>query len=118
MYSRILVPLDSSTASLRGLDEAIRMAVLQGAALRLVHVVEVSKYLQGDDGIASRDADLIPWMEEAGEQLLQQGRERAEAAGIVVQTLLFTARAAGVADVVIEQARAWDAELIVPSNLA
>jgi nucleotide-binding universal stress UspA family protein len=113
MYSRILVPLDSSTASLRGLDEAIRLAVLEGSVLRLVHVVEAAKYHHGDGAIAARDADLVPWMEEAGEQLLQQGRQRAEAAGVAAQTLLFTVRAADVADIVVEQARTWNAELIV-----
>jgi len=38
---------------------------------------------------------------------------RAEAAGIPAQTLLFTARTACVADIVVEQARAWEAGLIV-----
>jgi len=110
MSPRILVPLDSSIASLGGLDEAIRLAVRDGCALRLVHVVEAARY---DGGGGPAAADLIPWMERAGAQILQLARTRAEAAGIPAQTLLFTARTACVADIVVEQARAWEAGLIV-----
>lgn len=111
MSLRILVPLDSSIASLRGLDEAIRLAVRDNCALRLVHVVEAARY--DDGGGRPAGADLIPWMERAGAQILQLGRARAEAAGIPAQTLLFTARTACVADIVVEQARAWEAGLVV-----
>src|SRR5215469_3936649 len=40
MYTRILVPVDGSVASARGLDEAIELARHLKARLRLVHVVE------------------------------------------------------------------------------
>ena len=39
MYKRILVPIDGSGPSALGLAEAIVLAKNQGAALRLVHVV-------------------------------------------------------------------------------
>lgn len=110
MPARILVPLDSSTASLRGLDEAIRLAVRDGCALRLVHVVDTARCV-GRRKPAG--ADLIPWMEQAGTQVLQLGRARAEAAGIAAQTLLFTAGADRIADLVVEQAGAWKAGIIV-----
>lgn len=110
MSPRILVPLDSSSASLRGLDEAIHLAVHGGCALRLVHVVETARYAGGSKPAG---ADLIPWMERVGAQILQLGRARAEAAGVPAQTLLFTARTECAADIVIEQARAWGAGLVV-----
>ena len=40
MYQRILVPIDGSPTSTRGLDEAIRLAKLTGATLHLVHVLD------------------------------------------------------------------------------
>jgi hypothetical protein len=40
MYTRILVPVDGSAASARGLDEAIELARPLKARMRLVHVVE------------------------------------------------------------------------------
>ena len=39
MYQRILVPIDGSSTSSRGLAEAIQLAKLTGGRLRLVHVV-------------------------------------------------------------------------------
>ena len=112
MYHRILVPIDGSPASLRGLDEAIRLAELTGAFLRLVHVVDELKYVTGFERFAG-GPDLILLMEEAGEQILQQGRERAEHAGIRTETLLFTSVSGRLCDFVIEQAKAWNADLIV-----
>ena len=40
VYRKILVPVDGSPTSTRGLTEAIRLAQDQGAALRLVHVLD------------------------------------------------------------------------------
>ena len=40
MFRQILVPVDGSHTSARGLAVAIRLAKDQGAKLRLVHVVE------------------------------------------------------------------------------
>ena len=39
MYRRILVAVDGSAASRRGLDEGIRLAKATGARLLLVHVI-------------------------------------------------------------------------------
>ena len=39
MYQRILVPVDGSEASKRGLQEAIKLAKATNARLQLVHVV-------------------------------------------------------------------------------
>jgi nucleotide-binding universal stress UspA family protein len=40
MFRRILVPVDGSRASNRGLDTAITMAIEQGARLCLLHVID------------------------------------------------------------------------------
>ncbi|VTU35984.1 Putative universal stress protein [Variovorax sp. PBS-H4] len=113
MYQRILVPVDGSTTSLRGLDEALRLAKLTGAALRLVHVVDELKYVTGFETFAAYNSDLVPLMAEAGEQILQQGTEIAARAGVEAETVLFTSAAGRVSELVAEQARAWNADLIV-----
>jgi nucleotide-binding universal stress UspA family protein len=113
MYQRILVPVDGSPTSLRGLDEALRLAKLTGATLRLVHVVDELKYVTGFETFAVYSSDVVPLMEAAGEQVLRQGRELAERAGIKAETVLFTSLAGRVSELVVEQARAWNAELIV-----
>jgi len=43
MYQRILVPFDGSATSGRGLDEAIGIATLTGASLRLIHMLDAGK---------------------------------------------------------------------------
>ena len=48
MYKKILVPVDSSKTSARGLEEAIKLAKSEGARLFLLHVV--------DEFIAVQDA--------------------------------------------------------------
>ena len=40
MYKQILVPVDGSDTSNRALEEAIKLAKEQQAALRLIHVVD------------------------------------------------------------------------------
>ncbi|HJS02687.1 MAG TPA: universal stress protein [Variovorax sp.] len=113
MYQRILVPIDGSATALRGLDEAIRLAKLTGARLRLVHVVDELKYVTGFETFATYSGDVVPLMARAGRQILQQGRERAQSAGIEAESVLFTSLAGRVSEIVVEQARTWKADLIV-----
>lgn len=40
MYQKILVPIDGSTTATAGLDEAIKLARVCGARLRLLHLVD------------------------------------------------------------------------------
>ena len=47
MHERILVPVDGSAMSTQGLDEAIKLAKLTGAGLRLVHVVDQLTFATG-----------------------------------------------------------------------
>jgi nucleotide-binding universal stress UspA family protein len=41
MYARILVPVDGSPTSMLGLAEAIKLAKLTGAQLKLMHAVDM-----------------------------------------------------------------------------
>jgi nucleotide-binding universal stress UspA family protein len=113
VYQRILVPIDGSATSLQGLDEALRLAKLTGATLRLVHVVDELKYVTGFETFAAYSSDLLPLMEEAGKKILQQGRERAQRAGITAETVLFASLAGRMWELVVKQAKAWNADLIV-----
>ncbi len=113
MYRRILVPIDGSATSNRGLEEAICLARLTGGTLRLIHVVDELKYVTGFETFAAYDSDLIPLMAKAGEEVLEQGRERTQRAGIPVETALFTSPAGRVCDIVVEEAQGWGADLVV-----
>jgi nucleotide-binding universal stress UspA family protein len=113
MYQRILVPLDGSETSLRGLDEAVRLALLHGATLRLVHGLNSFGRTPGHASHASY-ATLLPRMKEEGERLLQQARERAERNGAKsVETQLLSSLTLQLAELVAEDAANWKADLIV-----
>ena len=47
MYVRVLVPVDASPAANRGLEEALRLAKLTGAHVRLLHVIDVMRHANG-----------------------------------------------------------------------
>lgn len=113
MYQRILVPIDGSPTSDRGLDEAITLAKLGGGRLRLVHAVDELTYATGFETYAAYAADVIPAMKRAGEELLKRGKQRAEDQGVPVDTVLLESLGVRLGDLVIEHAQSWKADLIV-----
>ena len=110
MYERILVPVDGSPTSTRGLDEAIRLAKLTGADIRLVHVLDQMAFAAGLENYAG---DIFGILKDAGEKILGQMKERVAASGIGVTTYLSEPISGRVCDVVVDQAKAFGADLIV-----
>jgi nucleotide-binding universal stress UspA family protein len=113
MYQRILVPVDGSTTSSKGLEEAVKLAMLTKARLRLIHVIDELAFAAGFEAYAAYSGDLVPMMKEAGEQLLAQAKARVQASGISVDTKLFETLSARVSEVVADEAKSWRADLIV-----
>ena len=113
MYQRILVPVDGSATSSRGLDEAIKLAKLTGAELRLVHVVDVLTFATGFEPYGVYASDVIPIMREAGWKILNQAMTHVCEQGVKVDGKLFDSLAHRVSDTVVEQAKTWAADLIV-----
>ena len=110
MYKRILVPVDGSPTSVRGLDEALKLARLTGASIRLVHVLDQLVFVGGD----TYTVDVFGILKEAGERIMQEMKARAVATkGIEVSTFVSDVLPGRVCDVVLEQAKAFDADLIV-----
>jgi nucleotide-binding universal stress UspA family protein len=110
MYQRILVPVDGSATSNCGIDEAIRLAKMAGGRLRLVHVVDG---LVLSTGLELASCDVIGILTEAGAETLSAAKAKVEASGIAVDTFLSEAFNERVCDVVVAQARQWNADLIV-----
>ena len=113
MYTHILVPVDGSPTSDRGLDEAIKLAKLTGARLRLIHVVDQLVYASSMDGLGAMTADLIPLLREGGESILETCKGRVGASGVPVDTALLDSFAGRVCDLVVAEAVNWHADLIV-----
>ena len=110
MYQRILVPVDGSATSTCGLDEAIRLATLTGARMRLVHVIDGLTF---SGGMEFASVDIFGVLVDAGARILSEAKARVEASGVRVEVFLSETFGARVCDVVIAQAELWSADLIV-----
>jgi nucleotide-binding universal stress UspA family protein len=112
MYERILVPVDGSEISTRGLQEAIKLSKALGGQLRLVHIVDDSALaLNPETGIAA--APLVEEFAEGGKEILEQARKVAVAAGVNAEVVLHENFTGRIADLIVAEARKWRAELIV-----
>ena len=80
MYERILVPVDGSATSKRGLDEALAVAGKLGSRLRLVHVIDESSLAMSAGAFAGDIGDLFTLLREAGQDILTEAKRRADAA--------------------------------------
>ena len=113
MYKKILVPLDGSPISDRGLTEAIGIARMSGAQIRIIHVIDAYVQEGDSDLVGVLSGHLITKFEAAGRAILDQARARAAADGVAAETVMVEIRSGRVADKVIEEANAWKADLLV-----
>ena len=113
MYQRILVPVDGSPTSNAGLAEAIKLAQLTGARVRVLHVVDEMPFLLSADGYAAMSGDVFTMLKEAGQTVLEQARLAVHAAGIPVEAAIFDSFSGRLCDRVAEQVLEWGADVIV-----
>ena len=113
MYQRILVPVDGSPTSNAGLAEAIKLAKLTGARVRVLHVVDEMPFLMSADGYAAMSGDVFTLLKEAGQAVLEQARLTVYEAGIPVEATLFDSLSGRLCDRVAEQVQAWGTDVIV-----
>jgi len=113
VYQRILVPIDGSATSERGLTEAIALARMSGGSIRLLHILDELVFMTGFETGATYLNTVLPQLREQSERILAGGRERVAAAGVGVDTLCAECFARRPSEVIVEQAIAWPADLIV-----
>ncbi|MGE5771641.1 MAG: universal stress protein [Hyphomicrobiales bacterium] len=114
MYKHILVAIDGSDTSNLALQESMKLAKEQQAALRLVHVVdETPTYMTTDTAYAL--ADFQKAMREAGQKVLTTCAATARQAGVEVDTkfIVLQTLTQRICDAIIEEAKRWPADLIV-----
>lgn len=112
MYRRILVPLDGSPTSARGLTEAIRLARDDRARLRLVHVLDETPAL----GMLEEGVDLGPFLqdlEKRGRAILARAKRLAEKSGVAADTVVAESAGGPAADAILREAKKWRADVIV-----
>jgi nucleotide-binding universal stress UspA family protein len=113
MYERILVPVDGSPPSNRGLDEAIRMARLAQGRLRLIHVVDELSFALSASALGGYAGEYLDLLRAGGKEILAAAKARAEAAGLQADTVLHDNFNGRLCDAVAEEAGRWDAQLVV-----
>lgn len=113
MYQRILVPVDGSATSNAGLDEAVKLAKLLGAQLRLLHVVDQMPLAVSAEGFGTGSFDLLGMLKEAGARILSDAKARVQSAGVAADALLIDSPGSRLSDQVAAVAREWRADLIV-----
>jgi nucleotide-binding universal stress UspA family protein len=112
MYGKILVPVDGSETSTRGLDEAIKIAKIQGSQLRLVHIVnEFILDITYSGGYFPQN--LIESLVKAGRSTLDAGESAAKKEGVKVDSVLIESIGGRAGELIVAQANAWQPDLIV-----
>ena len=112
MYGKILVPVDGSETSLKGLNEAIKIAKTFGGTIQLVHIVNefVFDYTYSPAAYA---ADLIDGLRERGKTVIADAAALVRAHGLEPSTVLLESIGGPAADLIVAQATEGRAELIV-----
>jgi nucleotide-binding universal stress UspA family protein len=112
MYQKILVPIDGSETSTRGLYEAIKLAKNQSGKLRLVHIVNelVLDYGYGSGVYAG---DLIESIRDGGKKVVQAAETLARKNGLDPETVVLESIGGPASELILEQATKWPADLIV-----
>lgn len=113
MYQRILVPIDGSPTAQAGLAEALRLAKLTGAQIRLLHVVDEMMVVTSVPEFTAYSVDLARALKEGGAEVLAKALAEAKAAGVAAHTELVDSGTGRVADTIVAQASNWPADLIV-----
>lgn len=108
-FRRILVPIDGSPTSNKALVDALQIARDGGGSVRLVHVLEALAYLPGIEYAH----DILSAARHAADKILTDAVAIAESAGVPVETCLVDRPELRLSEAVVEQARDWDADLIV-----
>jgi len=114
MYKHILVAVDGSDTSNLALQEAMKLAKEQQAALRLIHVVdETPVYMTMDTAYALADFQRV--VREAGQKVLATCTATARQAGVEVDTkfVILEVLTQRICDAINEEAKGWPADLIV-----
>jgi len=113
MYQRILVPIDGSPTSNKGLVEALAVARLTGGCIRLLHVVNEHAITCGMPDAAGFWGEMVAALQDAGNNILELACRRVASEGISVDSVMPEVCGSCVAEVVNDQAVAWQADLIV-----
>ena len=113
MYKHILVAADGSATSDKALNEAINLAKDQHASLKIVYTIDDASIFTAAD-VPDAVGIEQSWIE-AGHKILDTAKQKADAAGVEVETKLLQTDIMGekIADAIVNEAKSWPADLLV-----
>jgi len=109
MYKRILVPVDGSETSNRALVAALQLARESDGGVRIVHLLDEMIYFTGYE----YSAVVLEEVRKQAQKCVDDALEMAKAAGVPADSRLLDVAGARLGEVVAEQARDFDADLVV-----
>lgn len=112
MFQRILVPVDGSSTSQLALQAAVKLAKERRAKLRVVSVVDEINFNLENEHVMNQ---FIEAVRKTGLDILAKSAAAVNAAGIQAETQLLEIETFGhhIADVIVDEAKRWPADLIV-----
>jgi nucleotide-binding universal stress UspA family protein len=113
MFKRILVPVDGSPTSNRGLEQAIRLARGQGGRLILLHVVDEHVIVQHADAAAAITERFLESLREVGRHIVARAQAAAKRRGVPSKAVVVENILRDVADVIVGEAKKQRADVIV-----
>lgn len=113
MFKRILVPVDGSATSRRGLRAAADLAKSQRAKLIILNVVDAMPLFATLEGAVPYDPAIVESLRAGGRSVLVKALAEAKKRGVAAATVLAENIAGRVADVIVRQAKKQRADLIV-----
>jgi len=113
MYQRILVPVDGSATSNRGLAEAVAIAKASGGVLRVMHVIDEPFMALGMDGFSGSPGQIIELMQQGARSIVDDACALVRAAGVRCDSVIGDTFDGRLCDLVVAAAKDWRADLIV-----
>lgn len=109
MYKRILVPVDGSPTSNKALTAALQLAREAGGCVRVVHAFDDLAFLTGYEF----DGSVLRAARAEADKVLAAAQDIAASAGVPADSKLLETRGRRLGDAVADEARAWEADLVV-----
>lgn len=115
MCKRIFAAIDGSATAQLALKEAIQLASLPGVSLCIGKVLDTGLLSQNNMGMGALiDVEQAKaGMRQAAEKLLDKAVAQAKEAGLDPHRILIESDKKRVAELIVEAAKQWDADLIV-----
>ena len=109
MFQRILVPVDGSETSSKALVAALQLARESGGRVRIVHALDELAYLTGYE----YSHEVLAQARAYANKVVDDAMAIAKASGVPADSQLLETPGRRLGEVVADEARAWDADLVV-----